>query len=278
MTSSLSLFQTINRSQVLTKPFPHVVIENALPDELHAELRRTFPSRQILNVGIGQNQRWSTSLRDLREIVGITDLWRNFVEYHASRNFLDEVLELFGDSIVELYPRTFESVADIRSRPVVVRGAGPEAQGALHLDSQVSGNTPATHSGVPRGIHFDSTESLWAGLYYLRSDADDSLGGDLELWKWPDFYSFRKKSSLYREGMNPKYVQRLRTIPYKSNTFVFLINSIDSLHSVTARMPTPHTRQFLNLVCSLSSPLFRPLPLPHVRLKNFMSGTQKLWR
>jgi hypothetical protein len=278
MTTSLSLLQTINRSQVLTEPFPHVVIENALPDELHTELRRTFPSRHTLGVNIGQNERWSTSLRELREIAGITDLWRNFVEYHASRDFLNEVLDLFGESIVELYPRTFESVDDIRSRPVVVRGVGLEAQGELHLDSQVSGNTPATQCGVPRGIHFDSTESLWAGLYYLRSDADDSSGGDLELWKWPDFYSFRKKSSLYREGMNPKYARRFRTIPYKSNTFVFLINSIDSLHSVTERFPTPHTRQFLNLVCSLPAPLFRPLPLPHIRLKNLMGRTHQLLR
>ena len=100
MTTSLSLLQTINRSQVLTEPFPHVVIENALPDELHTELRRTFPSRHTLGVNIGQNERWSTSLRELREIAGITDLWRNFVEYHASRDFLNEVLDLFGESIV----------------------------------------------------------------------------------------------------------------------------------------------------------------------------------
>lgn len=270
MTSLLSLFQRVDRSQVLTKPFPYVIVENALPDELHTELRRTFPSRQTLNVPIGQNKRWSTSLLELREIPGITDLWRNFVEFHASKDFLDDVLALFGDSIVQLYPNIFRSVIDIGNRPVVIRGANSQTQGELYLDSQVSGNTPASRPGVPRGIHFDSAESLWAGLYYLRSEADDSLGGDLELWKWPDSFSFRKKSTLYREGMDPKYAQKIRTIPYRSNTFVFLINSIDSLHSVTERLPSPHTRQFLNLVCSVSSPLFRPLPFPHVRLQNLV--------
>lgn len=74
--------------------------------------------------------------------------------------------------------------------------------------------------------------------------------------------------------MKPQKVLPLKVVPYQSNTFVFLINSIDSLHSVTEQMPTPHTRQFLNLVCDLEQPLFRPNPLPQTRIKNLV--TRKL--
>lgn len=247
-----------------------MVIENALPEELHTELRKTFPTRQTLGLELGQNERFSTPTCKLREIDGITPLWRQFVEYHASKEFLDEVVELFGEMIVELYPKTFISIDDLRSRSVVVRTPGTRIPGALHLDAQVSGNTPAIRPGVPRGIHFDATVALWAGLYYLRGEHDDSIGGNLQLWEWPKSYSFRKKSSLYREGMDPRKVHLLKTIPYRSNTLVFLINSIDSLHSVTERMPTPHTRQFLNFLCDVKGSLFRPLPPPHTRIRNLI--------
>lgn len=266
--SSLSLFQRVDDSHLAFDPFPYLVIENALPENLHTELRRTFPSRQILKVVGGQNKRWSTPLLELRKIQGVTSLWRSFVEYHASQEFVNEVVTFFGDTIVQMYPKTFKSTDDIKKRPVRVRGVGSPLPGSLSLDSQVSGNTPVSIAGAPRGIHFDSTAALWAGLYYLRSEDDDSVGGDLELWRWPKSFNYKEKSSLYREGMSPDHAHRFRTIPYRSNTFVFIINSIDSLHSVTERMPTPHTRQFLNLLCDLSAPLFRPTPNLGVRIKN----------
>lgn len=264
----LSLFNRVKRSQVASRPFPHVVIENALPEELHEELRETFPTRQALGVEIGQNERWSTSALTLGKRDGITPLWREFVQYHASKEFLDEVVDLFGELIVELYPKTFLSLDDLRNRPVTGRTPGTRIPGALHLDAQVSGNTPAIYPGAPRGIHFDSTDALWAGLYYLRSKHDDSIGGDLQLWEWPESYSYRKKSSVYKEDMNSQKVRLLKTVPYRSNAFVFFINSINSLHSVTERMPTPHTRQFLNLLCDVEGPLFRPLPLVQTRIRN----------
>lgn len=267
---NLSLFQRVQSTDIHSEPFPHLVIENALPDELHTELRRTFPTRQTLGVSLGQNERWSTSAEMLRTIEGITPLWRRFVEYHSSKNFFEDVIQAFGEQIVGLYPKIFNSLEDLRHRPVVERSCGNLLPESLSLDAQISGNSPVMRAGAPRGIHFDSTNALWAGLYYLRSESDNSIGGDLELWKWPESYGFRKKSSMYREGMKSQNVLPLKVVPYQSNTFVFLINSIDSLHSVTERMPTPHTRQFLNLVCDLQQPLFRPVPFPQTRIKNLI--------
>lgn len=267
---NLSLFQKVNSNHVTLDPFPHLVIENALPEELHQELRHTFPSIETLGLTLGQNQRWSTTASELREIDGIAPLWRRFVEYHASKEFLEDVLQIFGNAIVEMYPTSFKSVEDIRKRPVIVRSSEGLVPDSLSLDAQVSGNSPVTHSGAPRGIHFDSTNALWAGLYYLRNESDDSIGGDLELWKWPNNCGFGKKSSLYHEGMSLKEDLRFRVVPYRSNTFVFIINSIDSLHAVSERMATLHTRRFLNLLCDLPKPLFRPRPLPLDRIKNLM--------
>lgn len=253
---------------VIKKPFPHVVIENALPEELHLELRNSFPSRQLLGVNLDQNQRWSTPALELRNMQGVTPLWRSFVEYHASRHFLEDVNRFFGEMIVELYPEMFPSCDEIRNRRVVVRHSRTQSPDALSLDSQISGNTPVTKRGAPRGIHVDSPNALWAGLYYLRHEQDDSIGGDLELWQWPEKYSRIQKLSAYREGLSSRKVLPLKSVPYRSNTLVFFVNSIDSLHSVTVRMPTSHTRQFLNLVCDVSQPLFVPSPPAWARMRD----------
>ena len=92
---------------------------------------------------------------------------------------------------------------------------------------------------------------MYGALLYFRKDEDDSLGGDLELYRYKnDTYKF------YGQHVDEKYVEVIKTVPYSQNTFVFFINTIDSLHGVTVRENTPHTRQFLNMIGELKEPLF----------------------
>ena len=79
------------------------------------------------------------------------------------------MIRAFGKLIVELYPTTFKSVRDLRKLPVVVRDTNVPILGALSLDAQVSGNSPAAHAGAPLGIHFDATNALWAGLFVCEA-------------------------------------------------------------------------------------------------------------
>ncbi len=270
---NLSLLQNVSGSDVLEDPFPHVVVENALPDAIHEQLRESFPHPSLMGINhSSDNQRWSIMARDLDAFSGISNLWREFVRFHSAPDFWHDFVRVFGPSVVRTFPARFGGVADLRELKVQVRDADKLDQQELALDAQISGNTPALTSGRPRGIHTDHPMALYAGLYYLRSKDDDSTGGDLELWRWKAGYSYRRKSSAYREDVAKRHVKLVKTIPYRSNTLVLLVNSLDSLHSVTVRKPTTHHRQFLNLLADSHTPFFELTPWPHTRARRALQN------
>lgn len=262
MLSQLSLLQNLKPSDIYDDPFPHVIIDSALPIELCSELQRTFPSLATLGVQeSANNQRWSTSAKSCQSISGLSCAWLDIINYHTSQIFLNEVVSTFQVQLESLYPDHFSNSDKILKSPICIRrGDGNIPSNYLALDAQISGNTPARTPGQPNKIHFDATNALYAGLFYLRDESDDSDGGDLQIWRWKSHYSFRDKSSAYSPNIHPRHVELVKTIPYKANTFVLLINSIDSLHSVTTRQPTIHTRKFLNLLADASGPYFQLQP------------------
>lgn len=272
----LSLLQRVTSADIQSFPFPHIIVPNALPSELHDELRTSFPSPGKLGIDSTQNNyRWSTKALDLPNISGISELWKDFISYHSSHLFWSEVVRVFGHSICNQFPHHFQSLEQLLLLEPAVRDMASEGQNPLMLDAQISGNTPAITPGVPRGVHFDSPNALYAGLYYLRQVDDCSEGGDLQLWHWKNGYSDRKKSAEYKEGVATRHVQLFKTVRYQSNTLVFLLNSLDSLHSVTERQPTSNTRQFVNLVCDTPSPLFDLRPFMHRRATNFIKRAMR---
>jgi hypothetical protein len=88
---------------------------------------------------------------------------------------------------------------------------------------------------------------------------DDSKGADLELLS-------PKGTGLLKYGdqrMLPSdQTTHVRTIPYKRNTLVLFLNTPRSLHGVSPRVATPHTRYFINLVAETCEPLFEVETLP----------------
>lgn len=271
MSRSVSLLQGFGPADLHLDPFPHIILKNALPAQLCDELRSTFPSLESQGVDpTADNKRWSTPARVGIAMPNLPDLWKQLLAYHISQAFLDEVLTVFSTSLLSLYPRLFPNETALRSITAIARDDESFPSHALALDVQICGNTPVRTPGQPNKVHFDATNALYAGLYYLRDDDDDSIGGDLQLWRWKSGYSYRKKSSEYDEDISPKHVQLVKTIPYKANTFVLLLNGIDSLHSVTRRESTMHTRKFVNVLADSSNNLFSLDPLPHLRVRNIV--------
>ncbi len=267
MTSRLSVLQSCTSRDVVLEPFPHIVIENALPSDLVEELISQYPDLGILGVDSSiDNKRWSTPARAVSDNSQISKLWKDMIEYHSSEAFFLELVSIFGDAILSKLDGVWGSRSELENLRVGTRQQTPSGQANVFLDAQIAGNTPALTPGVPRGIHFDSRNALFAGLFYLRDSGDNSIGCDLQIWIWKSGYSDRRKASEYREGVDVNHCELIRTIPYAANTLVLLINSIDSLHSVTTRQPTPHTRKFMNLLADFNHDLFEFNPFLHRRI------------
>ena len=81
---------------VQTDPYPHIIIEEALPWNLYEELEKTFPEEQVWNTipfdkGICYRMKSDILVHPTFQ----PDVWRKFSEYHTSAEWFREVYELF---------------------------------------------------------------------------------------------------------------------------------------------------------------------------------------
>jgi hypothetical protein len=237
-----------DRARVVMEPYPHIVIENALPDDVYEALSASFPTLSALPADLAatSNRRFN-----LYASWGPTELpkdqtptpWKAFLEAHTSAGFVRKVFDLFPSVTAEgaapgerrIRPECFgEGLAGM------LRLDGPASEADIVARATIAVNTPATGSTSVRGPHVDSRWKAYVGLYYVRAPDDDSVGGDLLLYRWKP----GARQEPWSNKADPAAVEAFATVRYAPNTYVLMLNTHDSLHGVTVRQPTPHLRRF----------------------------------
>ncbi|AMV26899.1 hypothetical protein VT84_21035 [Gemmata sp. SH-PL17] len=258
------MFQRLDGARVIPAPFPHIVLHDVLDGDISAELVRQMPPLTTLTGGaqLGSNARFTLNAATALAAPDVSPLWKQIINEGMSQEFLDRVTRLFGPFIRAEFPDFATRFADPERLVARPRQAPERPLGAVGLDAQISGNTPALTGGTTvRGPHLDRTDKLFVGLLYLRLDGDDSDGGNLELYEAVDPEpTFAPKRLLTRDR-----VRLVKTVPYRRNTLVLFLNTPRALHGVSPRAATPHPRYFLNLVGEMTGPVFdvrcqSPLP------------------
>jgi hypothetical protein len=274
---SISVLQNRQTAELQRDPYPYIVIRNALPEALCDHLIASYPALELLGADPERNNvRWSFPASEVRKTGAISGEWKEVIDYHVSRQFYDEVIELFGDAITTLYPGLFpdrESLARLRTGS---RGSDDINSGDIRLDAQISGNTPVSRARSVKPNHIDSHRKLFSGLLYLRRDEDDSTGGDLEIRRFKSCYTGKVRANSY-DGVyvDNRHTELVNTVRYEKNVLVLFINSLVSLHGVTPRQPTSHQRIFMNLVGEISTPLFEVPRTASTRLKKLRRLVKK---
>src|SRR5262245_55758714 len=196
--SAVSLLHRVSSDRLVTEPFPHVVIEDALPADYYDDLARTLPCDTALR----GDRPWqanayyrvaaATSL-DAANPFALPTRWRDFIAYHVSPAFYADVVRVFAPALPS-YAATITSpfgasLDQLRAGPRLTEASETyDAQ----LDCQLVHTSPPQRADSPAGPHVDREVTLWAGLFYMRHPADDSVGGDLILYR-------------FREGARPAY-------------------------------------------------------------------------
>jgi len=255
-----NLLGALAPTDVVLDPFPHVIVPRAMPEHWANRLTAEFPPDPIVQAGssegpTGSNRRFSMYAAAVAESRDISPLWKRFIEEQTSPRFLRHAFRIFGPSIRQLYPELAQRVdGDFdRMRSGLRFRNSFDACDAL-VDAGISINTPVTTLPTSvRMAHLDLPNKLFVGLYYLRpSDDRDARGGDLVLCR----YKRGVRPRLSRFEVDPDCVETWRTVPYESNVLVLFLNTAHSVHAVTPRLRTPHTRKFVNLLTEVSAPLF----------------------
>ena len=117
------------------------------------------------------------------------------------------------------------------------------------MDVQPGINSPVSSKSSVIGPHVDNKKEIYAGLLYMRLSDDNSIGGNLQIYK----HRFLTKdyiSEKYdrKDRPNESDLELHATIPYKRNTFVMLLSSNISFHGVSDRGLTKFNRRLVNII------------------------------
>ena len=247
MSINLSLLQNFKNTDFYVDPFPHVIIHDALPEETYAKLKDAAPSDLIPDKSL-DNVRGNIYFNQI-ENRPQNKMFLEFLNYHNSEEYYEEFTSIFKDQLNEFYPNLINTTRKLIKKKNFFynKSLKPKKENFVRFSSSYSYNTPVKSSSFIVGPHLDHYDKINFGLYYLRLDEDKSEGGDLVLYKWKNGYNnFQKKNILFTERKSnmSSHTESLKTLKYKKNTFILVLNSIDSLHGVTPREKTDHIRQF----------------------------------
>mgnify|MGYP001330539635 CR=1 FL=1 len=260
----ISILSKADPSMVKMDPFPHIILIDALPLEYANGLTSSFP-KHLFDL-TDNNKRIDISATNVANSLDISQDWKQFIDYHSSKEFFKEVLNLFENSLLN---NKNINLATLNNLNTGIRFQDTFDKKDCLLDAQISVNTPVTKKSSVRKAHTDNNNKIFSGLFYLRQDEDNSSGGDLQICNWNESYSYKKKLWTYTESLSSRHYKVFDEIRYANNVAVLFLNSLDALHCVTPRDPTVHTRTFVNLVGELPYDIFEKHTKTQKRLLKF---------
>ena len=226
---------------VQTDPYPHVIIEDALPWDLYENLEAEFPEKTLLATDPFDNGICYRLKADkLLSLTFESGLWRDFAEYHTSAEWFNEVNELFKPYMPGVLHKTFTE------DDLGARGWADENKN-IWTDCQAVIHKPIEEKST-RTPHIDNPMEMWAGLLYMPYPNDQSTGGEFQIYSTQsNVQKVNKKAG--RQIYDSDLGTVVKTIPYKRNTFVmFANNSPNTVHGVSLRQNATLNRRSVNII------------------------------
>ena len=233
---TLSVLQ--NKTLLVKEPYPHIVIENALPTNIYEQLEKEWPAEQLLATqpfddGVCYRLKADEMLKPEK----VSKLWKEFTEYHTSMDFYNEVKTVFSEYIKY-------------DNPSLGPRGWVEKSAHIWTDCQTVMHKPVTTT--TRSPHIDNPREIYAGLFYMPYKEDTSTGGEFQIYDSIDLVQdvdMKKGRQIFEHNLGSV----VKTVPYKANTFVmFLNNSTKAIHGVTPRTNASVHRRSVNIIAEYS--------------------------
>ena len=226
---------------VQVDPYPHVVIEDALPWDLYKKLEAEFPEKTLLATDpFDDGICYRLKADKLLSLTFESGVWRDFAEYHTSAEWFNEVNDLFKPHMPSVLHKTFtESELGARGWADENTNIWTDCQAVMHKPiKEKTSRTP----------HIDNPMEMWAGLLYMPYPDDQSTGGEFQIYSTQsNVQKVDKKAG--RQIYDSDLGTVVKTIPYKRNTFVmFANNSPNTVHGVSLRQNATLNRRSVNII------------------------------
>lgn len=248
---------------VQTDPFPHLILTDPLDASIYERLEKDFPPVRLIRSAKHVDHRDQITAPELLAHPEISSLWKRFARLHTSSRFFQKLVSLFGPQVRAAYPWFEEEMGrPLPSLSCGLRDPQAKSQPDIGLDCQPGLNVISLEPASVRTAHLDANNKLFTGLFYMKSDDDDSEGGDFLLYrpkKIPP--TFDSPTTIPKSEL-----EIAKRIPYRKNVAVFFLNSPHSIHGVSVRSGTAVPRRLVNLVAGcyrLPRQVFFPSPPDH---------------
>ncbi len=238
----ISVLSNFNNGVYKSYPFPYIVIENALKEDIYYELSNSFPKYKTIinNNPYEQNSAYRMDAYTSLNNDVIPDIWKEFINYHASYNFFNEVFNIFNKDMFKHYPRLKSCVP--QKEHCCIRRADKKP---FNLDCQFVINTPTENKSSVVEPHLDNPQEFYAGLFYMRHPDDKSTGGNLCIYEFKNKInnSFFGKLRAKKEDLN-----LIEEIEYADNKLLLFLNTNRSIHGVSEKNVSTSYRRYINII------------------------------
>jgi len=233
---NLSVLQ--KKPELVLAPYPHFVIDNALPQDIYEQLEKEWPKEQLLSTEpFDQGICYRLKADEMLKPKKVSNLWKEFTEYHTSMEFYKQMTEVFGD----LVPHVEDLTLSARGWDTGHDKIGTDCQTVMHKPINYSSRT----------AHIDNPREIYAALLYMPYKEDRSTGGEFQIHETHDTISEVNKNG--GREVKEKAGRIVKTIPYKANTLVvFCNNSTRCVHSVSARKNAVLHRRSVNIIAEFN--------------------------
>ena len=256
-----TLIWALRPDAVQLEPFAHLVQPQALPVDYYAELAANFPPLSVIaggavpgrsNVAVRMNAQRARSSDHL------SPTWRRFFDYHTSPEYWLQVVRVFGRHLRAAFP-DLEDRLGRRFEDWRVGMRGSDGPVDVRLDCQFVMNTPVARPSSVKTPHVDKYDKIFSALFYMREAADQTEGGDLDLYRW------RRAPRFVRHRALPDDIELAKTVAYAPNTYIAFVNSPRAVHGVSPRTVTTAPRRYINFIAEVPVRAFEPPQLRGAR-------------
>lgn len=261
---------SISAADVAADPFPHVVKQGILPDDLFAALKADYPSSEVFAEqrarfgGAGSRTGKGSDIYRGDEafgaVIGRSEAWRAFAAYINSDRFLDTFCEVFAAHLDKI-----GLAVDIRNSKVAPDYVEPRevlTEHATLVDRIAHAAEPVgglfqrprpvdlftrldIHSGAggyQKPPHTDRPNRLCSLIiYFTDAEAVGMDGGDLQLFKLTQAEKVRR----FARHPAQEDVEEVARLTPKPNLGVLFPCQNNSYHGVTAVKSQGLARDFL---------------------------------
>lgn len=248
----------VKESDVRLKPFPHIVIKDAIDPEVFRHLSSIFPPHQAImgNEEEFENTRYDLHLRNIKGNEKINQDWFDFGTAQTNAKHHKEFLRLFKKPLLAAYPDLIDRFGNRQLEDLNTGAEGLDNDLDIQYTFSLATNSPSRENVMSvRGPHLDMPIKLYGSLLYFRKPEDKTPGGNLRL------YSFKNgKPKLKGKLAHNCDIEILDEVEYSSNVYVLFMNTIHSLHGVSERGISDYSRDFCYMAAKVPFHLYDEKP------------------